>query len=179
MKTLLLVVCSCFIVLAAMTGSVEAEKQFEVGGSFRWREPIANNSDMFSLWASRNRFQVGDTLSFKYENDSVLVVDKWDYYHCNTTDPIASFDNGETVIKLDRPGPFYFISAAIDHCKNGQRLLVEVLGFHKSLSPVGSPLESEVSPTSARSSSALVSVALSLVFVALIFSVLSFLWCAP
>lgn len=30
-------------------------------------------------------------------------------------------------MKLDGPGSFYFISGAPDHCKNGQRLFVEVI----------------------------------------------------
>ncbi|BBG98938.1 early nodulin-like protein 7 [Prunus dulcis] len=60
-------------------------------------------------------------------NDSVLEVDKWDYYHCNTSNPIIAFDNGKSIMKLDRPGPFYFISGAHDHCKNGQRIFIDVM----------------------------------------------------
>ncbi|BBG98933.1 hypothetical protein Prudu_008460 [Prunus dulcis] len=45
--------------------------------------------------------------TFTYKNDSVLEVDKWDYYHCNTSNPI--------------------IAGAPDHCKNGQRIFIEVM----------------------------------------------------
>ncbi|KAK7813756.1 early nodulin-like protein 1 [Quercus suber] len=77
--------------------------------------------------------------AFGYQNDSVLVVDKWDYYHCNTTEPITSFSNGKSVIQLDRSGPFYFISGDTDHCKHGQRLLVEVMSMHMHHIPPSPP----------------------------------------
>ncbi|KAK2654693.1 hypothetical protein Ddye_014549 [Dipteronia dyeriana] len=60
------------------------------------------------------------------------VVEKWGYYHCNTRKAIIAFNYGKSLIKLDRPGPFYFISGTFDHCRNGQRLLVEVTGLHQS-----------------------------------------------
>lgn len=65
------------------------------------------------------------------------MVEKWDYYHCNSSDPILSFDNGKGVVKLDRAGAFYFISGFPDHCKNGQRLLVQVLSppLHDLIGP--------------------------------------------
>ncbi|KAI3961150.1 hypothetical protein MKX01_035736 [Papaver californicum] len=40
---------------------------------------------------------------------------------CNMTATIASFNDGKTVIKLDKPGSFYFISGALDHCKKGNQ----------------------------------------------------------
>lgn len=73
--------------------------------------------------------------AFEYQNDSVVMVEKWDYYHCNSSDPILAFNNGKGVIKLDRPGPFYFISGFPEHCKNGQRLLVEVMSSHLDAPP--------------------------------------------
>ncbi|KAM7255664.1 hypothetical protein ACFE04_008562 [Oxalis oulophora] len=189
--------CSCLVLIAATyNAAVEAAEEFQVGGDFGWQEPAANNSAVYSHYRketfSDSRMKTLCILysglhlqenvlllktAFKYQNDSVLVVDKWDYYHCITTDPIASFNNGETVIKLDRPGPFYFISGNPDHCKKGQNLLVDVLDIHQSPAPAMFPPES--APVPAHNSSVLVSVALSLVFVALIFSCLCFVCCWP
>ncbi|KAH7565284.1 hypothetical protein JRO89_XS09G0180500 [Xanthoceras sorbifolium] len=138
---------------------VEAVKQFKVGDDFGWQEPRENNTSVYSQWAGKNRFQVGDSLSFEYKNDSVFLVDKWGYYHCNTSKAIIAFNNGKSVMNLDRPGPFYFISGTFDHCKNSQRLLVEVMGLHQisqspSSSTIAAPPETFLGPGSLPSSSA-------------------------
>ncbi|PIN09138.1 hypothetical protein CDL12_18290 [Handroanthus impetiginosus] len=87
---------------------------------------------MYSQWASKQRFHIGDSLRFEYKNDSVLMVDKWGYYHCDLSHPISVFKDGNTVVNLERPGPVYFVSGDTDHCKNGQRLMVEVITPHRS-----------------------------------------------
>ncbi|OVA20254.1 Plastocyanin-like [Macleaya cordata] len=112
-----------------------ASHEFKVGDEGGWREPDANNTEMYNQWATKNKFKVGDSLYFEYRNDSVLEVDKQGYYHCNMTKPIASFNDCKTVIKLVKPGPFYFISGAPDHCKNGQRLLINVINPYPSPPP--------------------------------------------
>lgn len=59
------------------------------------------------------------------------MVDKYDYFHCNTTNPISTFkDDGSTLVTLEKPGLTYFISGDPDHCKSGQRLEIEVMGHH-------------------------------------------------
>ncbi|KAK8645917.1 hypothetical protein V6N13_119722 [Hibiscus sabdariffa] len=129
---------TCFFIVAAaaMNGSVEASKQFTVGDHIGWKQPSSNNSDVYTLWATSKRFHVGDSLSFEYDrNDSVLVVDKWDYYHCNSNNPIYSFNDGSNVVNLDRPGSFYFISGILDHCKNGEKLMIQVMGLHQGAEP--------------------------------------------
>ncbi|XP_057967059.1 early nodulin-like protein 7 [Malania oleifera] len=128
MGSVLALLCTSLMIVAAINARVCAAKDFKVGDADGWREPTAENeAAMYSLWASRNRFQVGDSLRFEYSNDSVLVVDKWAYYHCNTSKPIAAYSNGNSLIKLDKPGPIYFVSGTANHCKNGQRLLVDVM----------------------------------------------------
>lgn len=84
---------------------------------------------------------------FEYKNDSVLRVKKWGYYHCDTSKPIIAYNNGKSIFKLDGPGPYYFISASLNHCKNGQRLLVEVMHPHPSPpSPANAPQSSYPAP---------------------------------
>ena len=107
---------------------------------------------------------------FEYKNDSVLVVDKWGYYHCNTSNRISVSNDGNTVINLDTPGPIYFISGDPDHCKNGQRLVVEVMTLHPiSQSPpsIASPPQPywAVSPAPSPQSSSGVSVSVTLISV--------------
>ncbi|CBI36092.3 unnamed protein product, partial [Vitis vinifera] len=124
------VLFTALIVLVAMNSSAGAATEFRVGDADGWRKPGVNETAMYEQWAKRNRFQVGDSLSFEYKNDSVLVVDKWDFYHCNSSSPISSFKNGKSVIKLERPGSFYFISGDPEHCKSGQRLVISVMALH-------------------------------------------------
>ncbi|KAK9923436.1 hypothetical protein M0R45_031855 [Rubus argutus] len=121
---------SFLTVFLAVVVANSSATEFQVGYDFGWQQPASNNTALYSQWASNNRFHVGDSLYFNYKNDSVLEVDKWGYYHCNITNPIIAFDNGKSIMKLDRSGPFYFISGVPDHCKNGQRLWVQVMDPH-------------------------------------------------
>ncbi|XP_059662662.1 early nodulin-like protein 3 [Cornus florida] len=124
--------------------------RFIVGGGDGW---VLSPFENYNHWAQRNRFQVNDTLFFKYKNgsDSVLVVKKDDYDKCNTEKPIMKMDDGDSVFKFDRSGPFFFISGNKDNCQKGQKLIVVVLAVrnhHKSPpAPVGQTPASSPSPT--------------------------------
>ncbi|KAI3455469.1 hypothetical protein Pfo_012132 [Paulownia fortunei] len=123
------------LVITSSAPAAIAAEEFKVGGDEGWRQPAANETEMYARWAATVRFHVGDSLRFEYKNDTVLVVDKWGYYHCNSSHPISVFNDGNTVVNLERPGPFYFVSADPDHCKNGQRLMVEVITLHPRSPP--------------------------------------------
>lgn len=92
--------------------------------------------------------------SYDGGKDSVLHVTKEDYVNCNTSNPIATYKDGNTKLLLDRSGPFYFISGAGGHCEKGQKLVVVVLSprhRYTGISPAPSPVEFEgpaVAPTS-------------------------------
>ncbi|PIN24178.1 hypothetical protein CDL12_03082 [Handroanthus impetiginosus] len=96
--------------------------------------PASLAAEEFKVGALKQRFHIGDSLRFEYKNDSVLMVDKWGYYdyHCDLSHPISVFKDGNMVVNLERPGPVYFVSGDPDHCKNGQRLMVEVIAPHRS-----------------------------------------------
>ncbi|XP_020595399.1 mavicyanin-like [Phalaenopsis equestris] len=109
---------------------VKAQKQYKVGGDEGWRVPDNSNPDFYTAWASKLRFQVGDTIVFEYKNDSVIRVEKRGYYHCNESSNGALYKDGSTVFVLDKPGLLYFVSSNIEHCKMGQRLMVDVMASH-------------------------------------------------
>ncbi|KAF7843385.1 Early nodulin-like protein 1 [Senna tora] len=117
--------CLVRIVCGFMVISMACGWQFKVGDEFGWQKPALNQTSFYSQWAE----------IFEYRNDSVLTVEKWDYYHCDGSDPITAFDNGKSIINLDRPGFFFFISGSHDHCINGQRLIVDVMSPHPAASP--------------------------------------------
>lgn len=76
-----------------------------------------------------------------------MEVTKEAYNSCNTTNPLANYTDGETKVKLDRSGPFYFISGANGHCEKGQKLsLVVISPRHSVISPAPSPVEFEDGP---------------------------------
>ncbi|CAJ1951107.1 unnamed protein product [Sphenostylis stenocarpa] len=128
MATLLSVL---YVVLAVMNSPVKiAAREFRVGGDLGWHEPAPNDTAFYNQWASINRFQVGDSLVFEYQNDSVVIVERWEYFHCDSTSPINMFDDGNSTVILDSPGMFYFISGTEDRCQKGEKLIVEVMSPH-------------------------------------------------
>jgi hypothetical protein len=94
---------------------------------------------------------IGAVFKYKKGSDSVLVVTKDHYNSCNTTTPIQSLTDGESVFKFDRSGPFYFISGNGDNCRKGQKLIIIVLAVrnqtHHSPPPSKSPVAVSPSPT--------------------------------
>ncbi|XP_020098446.1 early nodulin-like protein 1 [Ananas comosus] len=111
---------------------------FYVGGRDGW---VPNPSESYAAWSSRNRFQVNDTLVFKYNKsvDSVLVVGAAAYGACNVSGPVQRMDTGDDAFRLDRSGPFYFISGSSDRCANGEKLLVVVLAVRNKPPPPSTP----------------------------------------
>ncbi|KAJ8767985.1 hypothetical protein K2173_020925 [Erythroxylum novogranatense] len=101
--------------------------EYHVGGSKGWVVPPANDTKVYNDWASENRFQIGDTVRFRYRKDSVMQVSEEDYKKCNSTHPTYFSNTGNTVYKLDHPGPFYFISGVSGHCEKGQRMIIKVM----------------------------------------------------
>lgn len=126
--------------------------QFLVGGRDGW---VVKPSENYNQWASRMRFQVNDTLLFKYKSgsDSVVVVNKDDYDKCNAANPITKLDDGNSIFTLNRSGPFYFISGNKPSCDQGQKLIVVVLAIRTPPSPplVPSPTVSPPQGSSAPS----------------------------
>ncbi|KAI3728653.1 hypothetical protein L6452_17292 [Arctium lappa] len=99
---------------------------FYVGGKDGW---VLHPHENYNHWAERSRFQVNDTLVFKYKkgSDSVLVVNEEGYQKCNKTNPKQTLDDGKSVFKFTRSGPFFFISGHDDKCENGEKLIIVVL----------------------------------------------------
>ncbi|KAJ1392326.1 Phytocyanin domain [Sesbania bispinosa] len=123
--------------------------EFEVGGKDGWVVPKSkDNSDMYNQWASQNRFKVNDTVRFKYEKDSVLVVTEEEYGKCKSSRPLFFSNNGDTIYKFDRPGMFYFISGVSGHCDRGQKMIIKVLNVEPAApSPQSANESAQKSPS--------------------------------
>ncbi|XP_071723948.1 early nodulin-like protein 14 [Rutidosis leptorrhynchoides] len=149
---------SLALFLLLFSSLCEARDILVGGKTDSWKIPTAQ-SDTINQWAGDSRFRIGDTLVLNYdkEKDSVLEVTKEAYMSCNTSNPITEYKDGNTKVKLDRSGPFYFISGAEGHCAKGLKLIVVVMSPRHSTisSPAPSPMESEgpaVAPTSSATS---------------------------
>ncbi|XP_031126611.1 early nodulin-like protein 1 [Ipomoea triloba] len=119
-----------------------------VGGKDGW---VLQPCDGLNHWAGENRFQINDTLIFRYEKgeDSVLVVNKKDYYQCNKTSPIDNLTDGNSSVTLTRSGEFFFISGQADNCEKGQKLIIIVMSPQHPKPPtvIPPPLPSPTSVT--------------------------------
>ncbi|CAO2182661.1 unnamed protein product [Urochloa humidicola] len=120
--------------VAASASSTASAFVFKAGGTGEWRVPAqpanANaTTNAYNAWAQRNRFRVGDAISFTYQagSDSVLLVEKNAYDGCDTSAPMDTFSDGNTVFTFTRSGPYYFISGNKDNCNRGEKLIVVVM----------------------------------------------------
>ncbi|KAJ0501134.1 putative Phytocyanin domain, cupredoxin [Helianthus annuus] len=113
--------------------------EFLVGGSGDWSLASTN----YNQWAEKSRFQIGDTVLFKYEaeKDSVVEVSKDDYNNCNAASPIAKYSDGHSMVKLNQSGPHYFISGLVENCKNNEKVVIVVMADRSKhhQSPPSSP----------------------------------------
>ncbi|KAL6627235.1 hypothetical protein ACP70R_030961 [Stipagrostis hirtigluma subsp. patula] len=142
--------------LAAAAARGCAARDFDVGGRDGW---TTSPAEPYNHWAERTRFQVNDSLVFRYnaKEDAVLVVNPSHYDACDTADPIARLDNGYNVFKLWKSGPYFFISGDAARCRAGERLIVVVLAVRNNTMPSPplppSPPSSRPSPSSPPTSS--------------------------
>jgi len=130
----------CFLLGLQMAAGTD----FTVGSKNGWVVPTGSESMTFNQWAEKIRFHVGDALLFKYvaNQDSVLLVTRDAFQTCNTTNPAASYNDGNTSFKFPRPGPYYFISGAQGHCEKGQKIVVVVMSHRRggsNLAPAEAP----------------------------------------
>ncbi|GJZ01028.1 early nodulin-like protein 1 [Tanacetum coccineum] len=82
----------CLVVVSlGFIGSCYGET-FLVGGKDGW---VLDPRESYNRWAERSRFQVNDTLVFKYTKglDSVLVVNEEAYHSCNKTNPKEALED--------------------------------------------------------------------------------------
>lgn len=66
-------------------------------------------------------------VGFKYEKGSIMIVTEEEYNKCHSFHPILFSNNGDTIVSLDRPGLFFFVSGVAGHCERGQKMIIKVL----------------------------------------------------
>ncbi|PPS15312.1 hypothetical protein GOBAR_AA05256 [Gossypium barbadense] len=94
-------------------------------------------------WVASQTFAVGDNLIFQYTpNHDVLEVTKADHDSCQTSSPLQTYTDGNTVIPLTSPGKRYFICGTLGHCSQGMQIEIDTLA-----TPLSPDAPSAESPT--------------------------------
>ncbi|KAF0915938.1 hypothetical protein E2562_000577 [Oryza meyeriana var. granulata] len=119
------------VVLVVLAASCCEARVFYVGGRDGW---TTSPAEPYNRWAERNRFQVNDSLVFRYsqEKDAVLLVSQSHYDACNVTEPLLRDGGGNSTFVFDNSGPFFFISGDPGRCQAGERLIVVVLAVRNN-----------------------------------------------
>ncbi|KAL8040832.1 hypothetical protein ABFX02_10G125500 [Erythranthe guttata] len=136
----------CLALLLLFVISFSEAKNFHIGGRrSSWKIPSYPTE--YNHWASKKRFQIGDSIDMKYDGkvDSVLEVSEEDYKNCNKSNPIKTYNDGNTKITFDKSGPFYFISGAEGHCEKGQKIEIRVITPKHVTPPAAAPQPSPAS----------------------------------
>nr|XP_009381441.1 PREDICTED: mavicyanin-like [Musa acuminata subsp. malaccensis] len=150
---------SIFVVLVSIVGGAGLSEAavYSVGDVVGW---TILGSPNYTAWAISKRFDMGDTIVFKYNKNfhNVLEVSKADYKACNAASPIAAYTSGNDPITLKRRGHHFFICGVPGHCSAGQKVDVRIAkrtasSAAPSVSPAASPLPATTSSGSGSNSS--------------------------
>ncbi|XP_042480231.1 uclacyanin-3-like [Macadamia integrifolia] len=108
-----------------------------VGDSLGWTVP-PGGAAVYSTWASKQSFTVGDVLLFNFTTGThdVAEVKKAGYDSCDGSSTIGSVQNtGPTSINLSSAGESYYICTFSGHCSLGQKLALNVTATSTPASP--------------------------------------------
>ncbi|KAI3919758.1 hypothetical protein MKX01_000199 [Papaver californicum] len=137
MMVLLIVVAAATVLQCAT-----AQTSHVVGDSLGWIIPASTS--VYSTWASKQTFKVGDSLVFNFASGlhTTAEVSKADYDSCNSAaTPIGSLlASSPATIRLATAGNHYYICTVGGHCSAGQKLSINVASAMAAApTPVATP----------------------------------------
>ncbi|MBA0843187.1 hypothetical protein Goarm_000398 [Gossypium armourianum] len=134
-RTLVCLAATAMLVQLAMAAN------YTVGGANGgW-----DSSTDLQTWAASQKFAV----VFQYTpNHDLVEVTKADYDSCQTSSPIRTYTDGNTVVPLTSPGKRYFICGTLGHCSQGMQIEIDTLATSPTYQPSASPAP-ETSPSPA------------------------------
>ncbi|XP_031498549.1 mavicyanin-like [Nymphaea colorata] len=114
---------------------------FRVGDLDAWGVPAPVTPKIYDDWSQNNKFRIGDSLLFLYppSEESLVQVTEDAFKSCNISNPIAYFNDGNTLFNITGPGTFYFTSGVGGHCLRLQKLAVFVPSNGTSNQPSSAP----------------------------------------
>ncbi|KAI3911815.1 hypothetical protein MKX01_038257 [Papaver californicum] len=130
------------VVAATVLQCATAQTSHVVGDSLGWIIPPSTS--VYSTWASKQTFKVGDSLVFNFVSGmhTAAEVSKADYDSCNSAaTPIGSLlASSPATIRLATAGNHYYICTVGGHCSAGQKLSITVAsGSAAATPPVAAP----------------------------------------
>ncbi|KAM7254150.1 hypothetical protein ACFE04_031832 [Oxalis oulophora] len=111
-----------------ITQLVVAQTVHVVGDDLGWTLP-PGGANVYTNWAARKQFEVGDILTFNFDTDNhdVQQVKQPSFESCITLDTIGDdITTGPSNITLITTGPHYYICTVGSHCLAGQKVLINV-----------------------------------------------------
>ncbi|KAH9317694.1 hypothetical protein KI387_019463, partial [Taxus chinensis] len=152
MGKLALLFVGTMLIIIIMQVEGKGDQLFKVGGLDAWALPPLGMSDLYKRWAANNKFKVGDSLLFLYppSQDLVVQVREDAYGKCDVSNPMATFNDGNSLFNFNQSGFFYFTSGKSGHCAKSQKLAIAVADANGVLPPPSSLNDGlEISPVSA------------------------------
>ncbi|XP_060171223.1 umecyanin-like [Lycium barbarum] len=128
------------LAIATLLQVTTAQTVHVVGEDTAWTIPVSG-SVVYTTWASKNTFKVGDTLVFNFATSrhDVQEVAKASFEECNTKNVIGkSITTGPANVTLESPGEHYYICTVGKHCLAGQKLAITVSGTSNAPRPSSS-----------------------------------------
>ncbi|KAM0031034.1 putative Blue (type 1) copper binding protein [Helianthus debilis subsp. tardiflorus] len=159
----LMMVVAVIAIASFCMPSTVAQTRHIVGDTFGWNVP-SDGTATYTNWASRQTFNVGDTLLFNFTTGfhDVAEVSQAAFGPCTTASPISNNATGPTTLTLRTAGNHYYICTFGTHCNLGQKLMISVRGSSTTPTPTGSttpaPAGSMTPPPPASSSSSFTAV---------------------
>ncbi|KAL4564017.1 hypothetical protein LXL04_028067 [Taraxacum kok-saghyz] len=134
-----MVVLVVMVVASFQLQATVAQTRHVVGDAFGWTIPTTNG--VYTTWASRQTFNVGDTLFFNFTTGfhDVTEVSQAAYGPCTIGNPITTTAAGPATITLSTPGNHYYICTVGRHCQAGQKLTINVGGATSTPPSTSSP----------------------------------------
>ncbi|KAM7268551.1 hypothetical protein ACFE04_010717 [Oxalis oulophora] len=148
MKMQGVIICRVLLVLAffaLITKEAFAGGKHEVGGSQGWDE-----SADFNSWSSDQTLKVGDQIVFKYDSGLHSVVELGSesaYKNCDLSNALNTFNSGNDVVKLNKPGTRYFTCGTLGHCDQGMKVEVKTVTGNAPSTPSSTTTSSSSSRT--------------------------------
>ncbi|KAM2193440.1 hypothetical protein ACFX1R_027722 [Malus domestica] len=126
-----LIGCLLLVVVALWKGATA--ETYKVGDDLGWTIPPAG-SVAYSTWANAKRFQIGDTIEFKWSGEHrVAEVTQADYDSCSKDNPLGFYDSSPTRIVLTSNLTRYLICTEDSHCSRlGQKVTIRIGGDYSS-----------------------------------------------
>ncbi|KAI3853026.1 hypothetical protein MKX03_033049 [Papaver bracteatum] len=137
------------VVAATVFQCATAQTSHVVGDSVGWIIPASPS--VYSDWASKQTFKVGDSLVFNFASGlhTAAEVSKADYDSCNAAaTPIGSLlAASPATIRLATAGNHYYICTVGGHCSAGQKLSITVAsGSAAATPPAAAPVAAAPTP---------------------------------